>query len=163
MHLARRNLLRQSRKSDGNTIGTFALRSPVRPNPISSSIVNLVEVRPDGLLVRGLDCVDGSPLIDIKPERCPGHRCFLRIHVGEGLPMQAATATASAITASIMPIFFTKRAESPSNRGYRGMPQCALAYRGPTAKLRRPPRFREDARDARNDLPWSMDRPRRGG
>lgn len=71
MHLARRDLIRQSPKSDGNTVGTFALRSPVRPNPIASSQVSLVEVLPTALLVRGLDCVDGTPVIDIKPERCP--------------------------------------------------------------------------------------------
>lgn len=71
MHLARRDLLQQSPKSDGNTLGTFALRSPVRPNPISSSIVRLLEVQSTTLLVRGLDCVDGTPLIDIKPEHCP--------------------------------------------------------------------------------------------
>jgi tRNA (Thr-GGU) A37 N-methylase len=50
-------------------LGTFALRSPNRPNPVASSRVELVAVEPDALLVRGLDCIDGTPLIDIKPER----------------------------------------------------------------------------------------------
>ena len=71
MHLARRDLVRQNPKNRGALFGTFALRSPNRPNPIASSVVKLVEVKPDGLLVRGLDCVDGTPLIDIKPSRCP--------------------------------------------------------------------------------------------
>ena len=69
MHLARRDLVRQSPRSDGQTTGTFALRSPVRPNPIASAIVRLVKGR-SAIVVRGLDCVDGTPLIDVKPERC---------------------------------------------------------------------------------------------
>lgn len=69
MHQARRDLLTQSPKSDGTVYGTFALRSPVRPNPIASAIVEVVAVEPDGLLVRSLDCVDGTPLLDIKPDR----------------------------------------------------------------------------------------------
>lgn len=71
MHLARRDLVAQSPKSDGTTFGTFALRSPVRPNPIASSIVRLVSVEGAKLMVRGLDCVDQTPLVDIKPEYCP--------------------------------------------------------------------------------------------
>lgn len=67
MHHARRDLLLQAPKGREGTIGTFALRSPVRPNPIASSIVKLEAVEPDGLRVRGLDCMDGTPLIDIKP------------------------------------------------------------------------------------------------
>lgn len=67
MHLARRDLLLQSPRGREGTLGTFALRSPVRPNPIASSIVKLEAVEPGALLARGLDCVDGTPLIDIKP------------------------------------------------------------------------------------------------
>lgn len=71
MHEARRDLVLQSPRRDGSTRGTFSLRSPVRPNPIASSVVDLVNV--DGLLlqVRGLDCLDGTPLLDVKPEACP--------------------------------------------------------------------------------------------
>lgn len=69
LHLSRRDLVRQSPASDGRTRGTFSLRSPVRPNPIGSSIATLVSVEPDGLTVRGLDCLDGTPLLDIKPDR----------------------------------------------------------------------------------------------
>jgi tRNA-Thr(GGU) m(6)t(6)A37 methyltransferase TsaA len=69
LHLSRRDLVRQSPASDGNTRGTFSLRSPVRPNPIGSSIVTLVSVEADGLTVRGLDCLEGTPLIDLKPDR----------------------------------------------------------------------------------------------
>ena len=49
--------------------GTFALRSPVRPNPIAVSVVDLLAVDGTTLRVRGLDCLDGTPLIDLKPER----------------------------------------------------------------------------------------------
>jgi tRNA-Thr(GGU) m(6)t(6)A37 methyltransferase TsaA len=74
MHRARRDLLTQSPKSDRQIYGTFALRSPVRPNPIATSIVELVAIEPDGvLLVRGLDCLDGTPLLDVKPDRA----CFV--------------------------------------------------------------------------------------
>lgn len=51
--------------------GTFSLRSPVRPNPIGTSIVKLEAVEGSTLLVRGLDCLDGTPLIDLKPDRTP--------------------------------------------------------------------------------------------
>ena len=49
----------------------FPLRSPLRPNPIGTSLVTLAGVEEGALLVRGLDCFDGTPLIDIKPDRCP--------------------------------------------------------------------------------------------
>ncbi len=69
LHLARRDLIRQSPGRDGTTRATFAIRSPVRPNPIGTSIVSLVERRGETLWVRGLDCVDGTPLLDLKPDR----------------------------------------------------------------------------------------------
>ena len=69
MHQARRDLILQSPKSDSDTHGTFSLRSPVRPNPIATSIVELIDVEDGVLQVRGLDCVDGTPLLDIKPDR----------------------------------------------------------------------------------------------
>ena len=56
-------------KSDGNGRGVFSLRTPVRPNPIGTSIVQLEKVEGSVLLVRGLDCLDGTPLIDLKPDR----------------------------------------------------------------------------------------------
>jgi tRNA-Thr(GGU) m(6)t(6)A37 methyltransferase TsaA len=71
MHRARRDLVRQSPRSDGTTTGTFALRSPNRPNPIAASVCALVSVGDDHLMVRGLDCIDGTPLLDLKPIKCP--------------------------------------------------------------------------------------------
>ena len=69
LHLSRRDLVRQSPASDGTPRGTFSLRSPVRPNPIRTSIVQLVSVEDAVVLVRGLDCLDGTPLLDLKPDR----------------------------------------------------------------------------------------------
>ncbi len=69
MHQARRDLVLQTPYRTGQTTGTFALRSPVRPNPIASSVVDLVSVEGTALHVRGLDCLDGTPLLDLKPER----------------------------------------------------------------------------------------------
>ena len=66
MHEARRDLVVQVPRHSGRR-GTFALRSPVRPNPIAMSVVRLVRVEGTTLSVVGLDCLDGTPLIDIKP------------------------------------------------------------------------------------------------
>lgn len=70
MDRSRRDLVVQNPARDGRLVGTFALRSPVRPNPIALSNVRLVRVEEDGVVVRGLDCLDGTPLLDIKPNRC---------------------------------------------------------------------------------------------
>jgi tRNA-Thr(GGU) m(6)t(6)A37 methyltransferase TsaA len=68
MQRARRDLVLQTPFSTMRTTGTFALRSPVRPNPIASSIAELVSIDGVTLQVRGLDCIDGTPLVDLKPE-----------------------------------------------------------------------------------------------
>ncbi len=47
--------------------GVFALRSPVRPNPLSLSVVRLLNVEEPLLYVEALDLIDASPIIDIKP------------------------------------------------------------------------------------------------
>lgn len=67
MNSARRDLMLQT-PFERPTKGTFALRSPLRPNPIASSIVELVAVDGLNVQVRGLDCLDGTPLLDLKPE-----------------------------------------------------------------------------------------------
>lgn len=67
MHQARRDLLQQVPAHLGRPRGTFALRSPVRPNPIALATVELVEIEDLTLVVRGVDCLDGTPLVDIKP------------------------------------------------------------------------------------------------
>ena len=70
LHHSPRNLVLQSPKKNGLTRGTFSLRSPVRPNPIGTSIVKLVGIEGNVVLVRGLDCLDETPLVDLKPDRC---------------------------------------------------------------------------------------------
>lgn len=70
LHESRRDLVLQSPRGDGETTGTFALRSPVRPNPIGVSRVRLIRQEGRTLIVKGLDCLDKTPLIDIKPELC---------------------------------------------------------------------------------------------
>lgn len=69
LHESRRDLVMQSPRSDGVARGVFSLRTPVRPNPIGTSIVQLVGIEGSTLLVRGLDCLDGTPLIDVKTDR----------------------------------------------------------------------------------------------
>ena len=66
---SRRDLVLQSPASNGDVHGTFSIRSPVRPNPIGTSIVVLERVEGAKLFVRGMDCLDGTPLIDLKPDR----------------------------------------------------------------------------------------------
>ena len=48
-------------------VGVFASRSPSRPNPIGLCVVELTKIEDCTLLVRGLDALEGSPIIDIKP------------------------------------------------------------------------------------------------
>ena len=67
MDQARRDLVVQVPGHYGKGRGTFALRSPVRPNPIAMSVVQLVKVEGSRLSVVGLDCLDGTPLVDLKP------------------------------------------------------------------------------------------------
>lgn len=69
LHQSRRDLVLQSPASNGEVHGTFSIRSPVRPNPIGTSIVVLEKIEGNRLFVRGLDCLDGTPLIDLKPDR----------------------------------------------------------------------------------------------
>jgi len=70
LHLSRRDLVLQSPKNDGLARGTFSLRSPVRPNPLGTSMVKLVGIEGSTVFVRGLDCLDETPLLDLKPDRC---------------------------------------------------------------------------------------------
>jgi tRNA-Thr(GGU) m(6)t(6)A37 methyltransferase TsaA len=67
MDKSRRDLMLQAPRHYGDLHGTFALRSPARPNPIAASVVALRQVSGNQLSVVGLDCLDGTSLIDIKP------------------------------------------------------------------------------------------------
>jgi len=48
-------------------VGVFASRSPYRPNPIGQKVARLLEIRENILKVEGLDALDGTPVLDIKP------------------------------------------------------------------------------------------------
>ena len=55
------------KRQDLPLVGVLATRSPARPNPIGMTTVKLLECRKNILKVVGLDAMDGSPVIDIKP------------------------------------------------------------------------------------------------
>jgi tRNA-Thr(GGU) m(6)t(6)A37 methyltransferase TsaA len=67
MDRSRRDLVVQVPRHYGVGRGTFALRSPARPNPIAMSVVRLIKVDGARLSVAGIDCLDKTPLLDIKP------------------------------------------------------------------------------------------------
>jgi tRNA-Thr(GGU) m(6)t(6)A37 methyltransferase TsaA len=67
MNRTRRDLVLQRPRHYGEQRGTFALRSPARPNPIAISVARLVRIEGSTLLVAGVDCLDNTPLLDIKP------------------------------------------------------------------------------------------------
>ncbi|WP_413204017.1 tRNA (N6-threonylcarbamoyladenosine(37)-N6)-methyltransferase TrmO [Rhodospirillum sp. A1_3_36] len=69
MDRARRDLILQWPRHSDRARGVFSLRSPVRPNPIALGIVPLLGVDQDmaRVTVGPLDCLDGTPLLDIKP------------------------------------------------------------------------------------------------
>ncbi len=53
--------------SDNRPHGVFATRSPYRPNPIGLTVVELLRREGSDLHVRGVDMLDGTPILDIKP------------------------------------------------------------------------------------------------
>lgn len=52
---------------DSNKHGIFATRSPKRPNAIGLSVMRLLRVSKNSVIVQGIDVLDGTPVIDIKP------------------------------------------------------------------------------------------------
>lgn len=54
-------------RKDLPPVGVFASRSPYRPNSLGRATVRLIEKRGATLVVRGLDAIDGTPVLDIKP------------------------------------------------------------------------------------------------
>jgi tRNA-Thr(GGU) m(6)t(6)A37 methyltransferase TsaA len=53
--------------SDDRPHGLFTTRSPRRPNPIGLTVVELLSRENGELRVRGVDMLDGTPILDIKP------------------------------------------------------------------------------------------------
>jgi tRNA-Thr(GGU) m(6)t(6)A37 methyltransferase TsaA len=63
-----RHLVRRPRgRADMPELGIFAQRAKDRPNPLGITVVPLESLEPDGLTVRGLDAIDGTPVLDLKP------------------------------------------------------------------------------------------------
>lgn len=52
--------------------GVFSTHSPIRPNPIGLSILEVLFIQGNRIRVKGLDMLDGSPIWDIKAVPCPG-------------------------------------------------------------------------------------------
>ena len=59
--------LRQTSGQDGREAGVFSLCSPIRPNPVGMSVLEVLGVRNANVDVRRLDALDGTPILDIKP------------------------------------------------------------------------------------------------
>jgi tRNA (adenine37-N6)-methyltransferase len=66
-HKAQRISLTVTPFMDSTERGVFATRSPLRPNHIRLSIVQLIKIENGIITVRGMDILDGTPLLDIKP------------------------------------------------------------------------------------------------
>lgn len=68
LHLASRDCLQVHPRGDASRPlrGVFSTRSPDRPNPVGIERVEILSIEGTTLTVRGLDAVDGTPLIDIK-------------------------------------------------------------------------------------------------
>ena len=60
-------LVRPQKRAEMPLIGFFGTRTPVRPNPISVTIVPLLKQEDNLLYVRNLDTYDGTPVLDVKP------------------------------------------------------------------------------------------------
>jgi tRNA (adenine37-N6)-methyltransferase len=54
-------------RTDWPKVGIFAQRGRVRPNRLGVTVCRLVEVRSTSIIVQGLDAIDGTPVLDIKP------------------------------------------------------------------------------------------------
>jgi tRNA-Thr(GGU) m(6)t(6)A37 methyltransferase TsaA len=57
-------------------LGVFSICSPIRPNPIGMSVLEVLEIKNNIIRVKGLDMLDGTPILDIKPcivdkDSCP--------------------------------------------------------------------------------------------
>ena len=59
--------LRQTSGHTGREMGVFSTCSPIRPNPLGMSIVEVLGIRGANIEVRRLDMLDGTPILDIKP------------------------------------------------------------------------------------------------
>ena len=61
------SFLRQTPPHRNAALGVFSICSPRRPNPIGLSVLNVLEVHQGKIRVKGVDMLDGTPILDIKP------------------------------------------------------------------------------------------------
>ena len=71
--------LNQAPAHHGSPMGVFSICSPRRPNPIGLSVLEVISVSDNVISVKGLDMLDGTPILDIKPHieikhDCPSYR-----------------------------------------------------------------------------------------
>ena len=62
-----RRATQQESRNGESMVGTFALRTPHRPNPIGAATLPIETIERGSLFVKGLDCLNGTHLLDIKP------------------------------------------------------------------------------------------------
>jgi tRNA-Thr(GGU) m(6)t(6)A37 methyltransferase TsaA len=62
--------MRISRPNREEKVGVFSTHSPFRPNPIGLSLLEVLGIDGNVVQVKGLDMLDGTPILDIKPEVC---------------------------------------------------------------------------------------------
>ena len=69
MDQSRRDLIVQNPGHSDGPRGVFSLRSPARPNPIALARVEVtgIDIEAGTIGIRGMDCLDGTPLVDLKP------------------------------------------------------------------------------------------------
>jgi tRNA-Thr(GGU) m(6)t(6)A37 methyltransferase TsaA len=68
-------------RKDLPEVGIFATCSPARPNPVCVSAVRLLERKGNIVKLKGLDAVDGSPVVDLKPY-IPSYYAVNKVRVG---------------------------------------------------------------------------------
>ncbi len=78
-HMINKGRLKVIPPLDGNERGVFSTRSPFRPNPIGITIVELIERKGRFLRVKGIDMIDGTPVLDIKPYTIRDSRINLKM------------------------------------------------------------------------------------
>ncbi|WP_104373405.1 tRNA (N6-threonylcarbamoyladenosine(37)-N6)-methyltransferase TrmO [Desulfocucumis palustris] len=154
--------------------GVFGLRSPVRPNPVGLSLVQLESVEGNKLHVTGLDAIDGTPVIDIKPyfendiifsPRTP-HMRPLRREVLKGILLKRAIAHHQEECPDLLlAVRMTMLAEE--SLGHINSPDLQVAVTGSAcladtlqgltrARLANPPRFRHQLADSPGRSDWSL-------
>lgn len=58
-----------------NLTGVFSICSPIRPNPIGMSVLEVLGIKDNIIYVKGVDMIDGTPILDIKPHVLDEYSC----------------------------------------------------------------------------------------